>query len=157
MDKNYFGQVTRHAVSEFLMIKNFKMYIVGRANENLTAFGIDALPSMLYILTCGERLDYTVDSVRVTPDFVERIIDGYDANIVAFSYAHRLISYDKNGEEKKQVGIYYEDNLVRITHYHDAIFNILTDSYVIREAPDASIYNEYHPAMVNISNLLSIN
>jgi hypothetical protein len=128
-----------------------------RVNENLATFGIDALPSMLYILTCGDRLDYNVESVRITPDFVERVIDGHDTDIVAFIYTHRLFSYDENGEEKKQVGIYYEDNLVRITHYHNVMLNDLTESYVISEVPDASLYNEYHPAMINISNLLSIN
>jgi len=157
MHDEYNKRLVEVSMSELLIIKSFKMYTIGRINENLAAYGVDALPSILYILSCGMRLDYTVENVRVTPDFVEKIIDGYMNNVVAFAYTHRLIATDKNGEETKKVGVYYEDNVVRITHYHIPVFSVLTNSYAISEQPDESKYNEYHPAMCNISNLLSIN
>jgi len=150
-------KLTRVAVSDLLMIKNFKSYTVGKVNENLAIYGIDTLPSILYILTCGNTLDYAIQSVIIIPEFVKSIIEGQDENVIAFTYTHKLLYYDKNGEESKGVVIYYEDNLVRITNYHNPVFSVLTDTTIINNEPNMVKYNEFHPSMVNISNILSIN
>lgn len=165
MDEAYQQQLISRVMTELLIVNNFKRYIVSKVNENLIVYSATAMPAMLYILTIGRRSDYKIDSVRVTPDFVENIIDGYSRDIVAFSYAHGIIVYGKDEEfnhlnihdQERKIAIYYEDNLVRITNYHDLEFDILTDSMAIKYKPNRSVFNEFHPAMVNISNLLSIN
>jgi hypothetical protein len=154
---NHVQQIVRHATSELLIIQNFKRYAAGKVNENLVVYGFEALPAMLYILTRGNHNDYLVESVRILPDFVEKIIDGYTREVIAFIYTHRLYADDENGETKEQIAMYYEDNLLRITHYHDTQYDVKSDAVAINNEPILSKFNEYHPAMINLSNLLSIN
>jgi len=156
-ENKYQQQLVSSALSELLINQNFKKYVVSKINESLKVYGFDALPAILYILTRGIRSDYKVDSVRITPDFIENIIEGYIRDVVSYCYTHRALIQNKEGEPDKKICIYYEDNIVRITNYHTPMNSVLTDSDVIKTESDYSIYNEYHPAMINMSTLLSIN
>jgi hypothetical protein len=160
-------------VSELAVLQGFKDRIIASTNRFLEAYGKDDLPPFLYILSKYGSM-YNFDNVRVNATFVHNIINGFDFEVIAFSYVHRLMVSEMDANEMlkmfeagvnlsdvsgvvTKMAVYYEDRLLKKTSYHSIDFDTHHEIYVVNREPFSVEFNERHPAMMNLSGLYSIN
>lgn len=161
--------VMLNITAEMLHKKKHQAYVLYKINEHLKYYGVDTLPGMLAILYNDDSGIYQTEAVRVYPNYVEKMINGFDEYVAAYSYYHRMmfvkstddedvlneINTEDSNETRSKVSIYYEDNLVKMTSYYDVVIGLHGE--VLDRKPFEVAYNEPHPAMINMSNLYSIN
>jgi hypothetical protein len=162
-----------NSLAEIMNLKMFKSFVKGKTNSMFESVGVDNIPPMLYVLA-NDGFQNNIESVRVSGHFVSKIIHGYEDDVIAFMFAHRVHLYSMPPEElaellksgipldeiaspRRVMVLYYEDNLLKVSHYHDIEENPITGQHLLSDRPFQSSVSEEHPAFVNLSNLHTIN